>query len=843
MMTRRSVLQAGLGLAVAAMFAAEGCAAKEVSKDNPKQARAETPALRDPIYAALPLGSIKAAGWVKHQLELQRDGLTGHAEGLLPAITEDSAWLGGKGEDWEKGPYYVKGLLPLAYTLDDPAMKALASHWVEGILATGRPDGSFGPPSNDDWWPRMVAAYILRDYAEATGDPRPVALLTAYYKYMAKDIAARPLKDWGKARAGDQIDTIFWLYRRTGDAFLLPLADTLHQQAYDWRDIFTNNRFLDFGNDYQPKHNVNVPQALKMPAVYYQRSGLDVDSRAYYAGIENLRRDHGLSVGIESGTEHLAGRSTTQGIELCSIVERMLSDETALRIFGNAAIGDDIETLAFNALPAALSNNIHQHVYFTLPNNVTAPRGGLGYNQDYDDARTPAPRSGFPCCCYNFHMGWPKLVQNAWATAPNGGLALMTYVPSVVTAPVAGGAKATVTTVTNYPFGEEVTLQMAVDKPSRFPLSLRVPGWCSSAAILVNGKAEPKPKAGTFAVVSREWKTGDTVTVRLPMTARVIPGGVSRSVSVRRGPLVYSLKIAEDWKQVDAGPKPGFAAYTVTPASPWNYALMPDAGFTFHQDAMPANPFDQAVTPVSLTAKAKKLDQWKLIPSGRAAYDPPLSPVASAAPVETVTLVPFGSEMLRVTDFPTIGTLPAPKTTYTDAFAGGHADGWVQYGGGWQVKNAALSPVPNDGSGPPGVKAVQTETQFTDFVYDAQVAVGPQGNAGLLFRVSLPSIGPDSYQGYYVGLNAELGLVEIGKASEAWTSLSKAPLAIKADTPYPVRVRAIGPHLQVFVSDMTKPLLDITDATHASGAIGVRHYYPDSHKISAAFSKVSVAAV
>lgn len=802
-------------------------------------------------YVALPLGSVRARGWLLRQLELQRDGLTGHAEEVLPATGPDNAWLGGTGEDWEKGVYYVKGLVPLAYTLADPGLQAKAQKWVDAILASQRPDGAMGPRSNDDWWPRMVANYLLRDYAEATGDARVVPFLTRYYKYMAASLKGRPLKEWAKSRAGDEIDTVLWVYNRTGDAELLPLADLLAAQAYPWRDIFSNNRFLEFGGDFHPKHNVNVPQALKMPAVFSQRSHEEGDRRAYAAGMAHLMRDHGLACGIQSGTEFLSGPSTTQGIETCSTVERMLSDETVLRILGDASIGDALELVAFNALPAATTHTFCQHVYYTLPNNVTAPRGSLGFNQDYDDARTPAPRAGFPCCCYNLHMGWPKLAQNSWAATPDGGLAALVYVPSQVTAKVAGGAVVTWTQEANYPFEEEVRFKLTATAKARFPLTLRLPAWCAVPALTVNGQpAGVVLKPGAFATIAREWSPGDVVVLRLPMAVELRPG-VNNSVVVHRGPLVYSLQVRENWRELEAGPRKGFESLEVTPGSSWNYALdldprNPGAAIAVRRSAgQPVNPFDPAQTPVTLQVRARKLPAWTLAWNERAAFDPPVSPVQTPTEPETITLVPFGAQMLRVTNFPFIGAVRPAAREFRDRFGEGHFVGWVPYGGGWFVRDGALRAASNAGSGGvglAGVKAVATGTRFADFTYEGTVVVGGQGNAGLIFRVTNASIGPDAYNGYYVGLSAERGEIELGRAANDWKSLGVATRAFIADKPYRLRVEARGPRLRVFLDNAATPILEASDGLFAAGSIGVRHHNGAPDRTHAAFSKLSVVA-
>lgn len=58
--------------------------------------------------------AIKPEQWLRDQLRIQADGLTGHLEEHWADVGPGNGWIGGKGESWERGPYYLDGLLPLA---------------------------------------------------------------------------------------------------------------------------------------------------------------------------------------------------------------------------------------------------------------------------------------------------------------------------------------------------------------------------------------------------------------------------------------------------------------------------------------------------------------------------------------------------------------------------------------------------------------------------------------------------------------------------------------------------------------------------------------------------------
>ncbi|MCS7059594.1 MAG: hypothetical protein NZM14_00365 [Thermoflexales bacterium] len=67
-------------------------------------------------FSPIPLGSIRPAGWLLNQLSIQADGLSGHLDEFWPDVAQ-SGWIGGEAEGWERGPYWLDGLVPLAYLL------------------------------------------------------------------------------------------------------------------------------------------------------------------------------------------------------------------------------------------------------------------------------------------------------------------------------------------------------------------------------------------------------------------------------------------------------------------------------------------------------------------------------------------------------------------------------------------------------------------------------------------------------------------------------------------------------------------------------------------------------
>lgn len=790
--------------------------------------------LKQDVYVQLPLGSIKAKGWLLKQLELQRDGFTGHAEELYPEkdnLGATSDWLGGDGSGWEKVPYYIKGLVALAYTLDDVSLKAKAKKWIDYTLDHQQENGLFGPPKMNDWWPRMPFMYAAQSYYEATNDKRVIPFLSKYFKYQLANLDKSPLDSWGKSRAGDNMELALWVYNKTGEPYLLELVSKLKQQAYPWIDIFNKNQFFYYGDDFQPKHMVNVGQALKFPAVYSQVDKNSNTTNAMQNGIDHIMHDNGQPHGIGAGTEFMSGKSSVQGVETCTVVEWMQSLETASRIIHDSHIGDQLEKVAFNALPAQFSRDLKSHSYYTLPNQVKTAIGTHGFTQDYNTGILLSPYSGFPCCRYNMHMGWPYFVKNSCLATPDGGIAINTYGPMEVNAMVANGVPVTIDEQTNYPFEEQIRLNINIAKETAFPLMLRIPEWCTKPEVLINGKNQSGVKSGAMYTIKRQWSKNDKVVLNFPMDIAV-EKQVNNGVSVVRGPLVYALKIKKDIKNIKQHAVTGFQDTEIFPASAWNYALdLSNSSLTSQikvvKSSMPVNPYDTEIGPVELKVKAKQLSSWTLDYGKSAALDVPYSPVISNNQSEEISLVPFGSENVRLSIFPTIGTAEPMLKTFKQTFDNNTSKGWVVYGGGWFHKDDALHCASNDNnsSGRMGSKIVATGTQFKDFTYSADVTVNASGDAGLMFRVSDPAIGSEAYKGYYLGLNPGTGMIELGKAWEGkWIVIASVKYPVKMNEQYQVRIKAVADEFQVFVNGSEKPVLEAKDATYQQGSIGLRAY-------------------
>ncbi|NLI64231.1 MAG: hypothetical protein GX367_05800 [Bacteroidales bacterium] len=642
--------------------------------------------LLEKTYTELPLGTIKAKGWLLEMLKSQRSGATGNMDNLYPSVMgERNGWLGGDGDQWERGPYWIDGLLPLAYILDDEELKNKVKPWIEWILNSQQESGYFGPSvdytsepglqrdNSADWWPRMVVLKILQQYYSATQDERVLSFMLNYFKYQLQTLPLKPLGNWtfwALYRMGDNLQAVHWLYNLTEEGFLLELGELLHRQGHNFTHMFLHT---DAMSTFNSIHCVNLAQGIKEPIIYFQQTH---DSLYYFAvkkGLADIKKYNGQAQGMYGADEGLHGNNPTQGVELCAIVEKMFSLEKMIEITGDLDFVEQLEKIAFNALPTQITDDFMCKQYFQQANQVKITRHHRNFYEDAHHGGTDVvfgTLSGYPCCFSNMHQAWPKFTQNLWYATSDGGLAALSYSPSEVTACVGKGVKVTVTEDTFYPMDDIISFTFNVDNKKKgrveFPFHIRIPSWCKRAEIKINGQTLSKDVRSGVEVINRIWKTGDKLELLFPMEVTIQDSWYENSISIERGPLVYALKIEEQWNKIDfkEQEKKNFGSYywEVLPTTKWNYGIVnfdkKKANDIFEVKLLPHKLnsdyfWNSKNAPIEIYVKAKEIPSWKIY-NDMAGPLPYSVGVGGVDPIKKIVLIPYGCTTLRVSQFPLI---------------------------------------------------------------------------------------------------------------------------------------------------------------------------------------------
>ena len=632
-------------------------------------------------FLKLPPGTVKARGWVGEILNRQCNGLGGKLGEISAWVNKaDNAWYveGGR-NGWEEMPYWLRGYSNLAYQTGDKAMLEEARSWIEAIMKRTREDGYFGPVNEHDGryevWANMLALQILQDWYGYCGDERVLKLMKDYFRWQLDYPEKKFLRDyWENSRGGDNLLSVIWLYNRTGESWLLDLARKIHRCTANWMQESNLPNW----------HNVNVAECFREPAEYYLVSKDPKALKATYDDYRLIRRIFGQVPGGMFGSDENCRNGFVdprQGTETCGFVEQMLSDEILMAQTGDLLWMENLEDVAFNSLPAALTEDMRALRYITCPNMVQSD------SRDH----SPGIQNGGPflmmnpfssrCCQHNHGMGWPYYAQNLVLASADGGAALLIYGDCQATLKVADGQQVTIDETTLYPFSEDIRLTLDFPQPKakkgakgsgsgvRFPLYLRIPTWTQGAHVTVNGETVPCIVESGLLRLEREWKKGDEVSLFLPMRLSLRRWALNQnSVTVDYGPLSLSLLIKERYEKKDskataigdshwqptanASLWPSFEIYA---DSPWNYGLLPCLqSMTVERGEWPTDnyPFNLQNVPLRVKARGARIPSWGQDETGLCQILPEGD--APRGELEEVTLVPMGAARLRISAFPPV---------------------------------------------------------------------------------------------------------------------------------------------------------------------------------------------
>ncbi len=590
---------------------------------------------------------IKPCGWLRRQLEIQAEGLSGNLDKIWPDI-KDSAWIGGNKEGWERVPYWLDGFIPLAYLLENKDMIKRSKKYIDAIISFQKKDGWICPCDDGkrktyDTWAVLLITKTLTVYYQCSKDEKIpdviYSVLKNYYELLSN--GEIKLFDWGNARWFEGFIAINFMYERCREQWLVDLARILREQGLDyneavplWKRPLNRWRF--------DTHIVNIGMMLKSEAV-----SCDILGEEYTDNAERLHeilyKYNGTPVGLFTGDECLSGLSPIQGTELCSVVEQMYSYEILYAYTGDKKWAERLELLAFNALPAAISDDMWTHQYDQMSNQIACQKfpGKPIFRTNGEESHLFGLEPNFGCCTANFNQGWPKFALSAFMHNEN------TVINAV---PVPSELKTDgihIKIETDYPFDNSFKYSVEAEMP--FVFRIRIPSFAEN--LIVNGKS----------VSADELSFDVTDKLEISMSFDVSPCFEKRPCelnTVRCGSLVFSVPVGYKKKMYEfekdgVERKFPYCDYEYIPTTDWNYAFC-STELDVQRHGVSDVPFSSEKPAVTLRSEVKKIN-WGLEDGYEtvcAKQPESREPVGEA---EEMLLYPYGSAKLRMTELPIIG--------------------------------------------------------------------------------------------------------------------------------------------------------------------------------------------
>lgn len=589
---------------------------------------------------------IKPLGWLKRQLEIQAEGLSGNLDKMWPDI-KNSSWIGGDKEGWERVPYWLDGFIPLAYLLCDKDMISRAKKYIDAIVSFQKPDGWICPCADDkrkeyDTWAVQLITKTLTVYYQCSKDERIPKVIYRVLKNYYDMLKSGEIKlfNWGNARWFEGFIAINFIYERCGEDWLIELAKTLKEQGLDyneatplWERPLNRWRF--------DTHIVNLAMMLKSEAVSCNILNEEYTDNAEKLH-ETLKKYNGTPVGLFTGDECLSGLSPIQGTELCSVAEQMYSYEMLYAYTGDKKWAERLELLAFNALPATISDDMWTHQYVQMSNQIACRKfpGKSLFRTNGSEAHLFGLEPNFGCCTANFNQAWPKFALSAFM---HSGDTVINAIP-VPSELNADGIH--IKLETDYPFKNTFTYFIESEKD--FTFKIRIPSFAES--LIVNGEKLSTEEL-EFNIDKGENKKID-ISFNVPVYFDKRPYDLN---TVKCGSLVFSVPVSYE-KEMHEYEKDGverkfpYCDYELIPTSPWNYGYCSDS-LEISRNPLNDIPFSSQNPPVTVKTKVQKIN-WGLEDGYETVCAKLPESREAVGNEEEIILYPYGCSKLRMTELP-----------------------------------------------------------------------------------------------------------------------------------------------------------------------------------------------
>lgn len=280
----------------------------------------------------------------------------------------------------------------------------------------------------------------------------------------------------------------------------------------------------------------------------------------------SIRRLDRHNSGSFSTGEGAVGNPYAEGpIETCCVIAWTAVSIDMLRMTGDSTVADEIELTTFNAILGSIHPSGRWCTYNT-------PMDGVRRASAHDivfQAYQGSPELN--CCSVNGPRGIGMLSDWAFMLADDG-VVVNFYGPGKVQLP-----NVTLTQTTDYPRTNKVDIKLTLPKPRQFTLRLRIPAWSRATQVMVNKRVVENVKPGTYLILNRAWKTGDTISADFDFSLHTWVGQREKAnrVALYRGPILqsydqrFNTMDPGDLPPLDAANLPYTMEKTADDPAPW----------------------------------------------------------------------------------------------------------------------------------------------------------------------------------------------------------------------------------------------------------------------------------
>jgi len=603
-------------------------------------------------YQRLPFGSIKPAGWLKIQMQKDMAGFVGNLNNLVPDLINDPIYGEGRlhkqsrakdlgnlksgdaaGDEqykwWnsETQSNWWDGYIRNALLLDDKECIQKAESYIEKILATQDEDGYLGiydkelryhfVAENGELWSKATLYRGLLAYYDYSQEPKLWKALVRAVDNVMENYPAGQSQPFfaGKEFAGGVAhgltftDVLEKMYQLSGDKKYWEYAKFLYQ---NFSENFSCEKDAQLSNILDPdyklqSHGVHTYEHLRPLIVAAYASGnpdLQKALQIYLARIKDATTLTGGAI----GDEWIGGRTANAahtGYEYCSLQELLDSYSVLLQKSGAAGTADQIENIFYNAAQGS-RNPEHSCIAYLKTDNSFEMLGTRNGEMEPDRKQTrykysPAHQDVAVCCNPNAGRITPYFLQSSWMKEGENTLAATLLIPNILETSLEK-VKLKIENNTNYPYENQFTFNITLEKATFFTLKIRKPVWVTAIKTDETYHIEEG-----YIVISRLFARKDKIELKFLCDIKVLED-LNHEKYFTYGALLFALPIAAN-EQKGKEYAPGFNDLMYSPKNDYNHYAFSENHHARYQNGR-----------IIISLKnigTQKLDKVELIPFGK----------------------------------------------------------------------------------------------------------------------------------------------------------------------------------------------------------------------------------